>query len=171
MREKYYFSPNQIDNQWKEYTDKETHRQCYPPENVGLGEKMQKSKYGTFLDKEKLELAVEKKLVKAENLSYFNNLENGSESTRETQHAGSSFDRLFHGQTNYNQKLHRDDRAAKFGLNVHKEEISKNVPILSSSVYGRLPSLEPNERNFVKIAVATKGFFSNRGTGIPLHGE
>ena len=160
------YTVTQLDNQWKEYTTKEKHRYANPNEG---------QKFGSFLTARKIaEIGkfgpeAAKESSKAEHgqvLNYYNNASTGKCHTN-----FHMFDQVFDSSYNYNQKLHRDDRAARDGLQVHREENSKPVPVLSSSVYGHQPEIEPNTRNFVRVAVATKGFFRDRGTGIPLHAQ
>lgn len=80
----------------------------------------------------------------------------------------SIYDRTTDYSYNYNQKLHRDDRASKVGLDILKEERSKKVPILSSSAYGFRPAIEAPMRDHVRVQWVQKGFFRSNGTNIPL---
>lgn len=81
------------------------------------------------------------------------------------------YDRQFHYLNDYEQKLHRCDRASKLGLDIGKEEASKAVPCLASSVYGAGANVEVAERTHRRIESVYKGFFRPRGTGIPLGGN
>merc|ERR1719487_2482462 len=75
------------------------------------------------------------------------------------------YDRLFHITYDYENKLHRDDRASRLGLNVANEEKNKKITILSSSVYGRGELFDPPSREHVVIESVYKGFYRSRGTG------
>ena len=65
----------------------------------------------------------------------------------------------------YSCKLKRDDLEHTIGLNVHSEEVSKPVPILSSSVYGHpvLKPLETPDRKYVRVATVKKEFYRPSG--------
>ena len=53
------------------------------------------------------------------------------------------------------------------------QERSRQVPVLSSSVYGWRVNkpLEPPYKKNVRVQLIKKGFFRSRGTGIPLQTE
>ncbi|PAA82251.1 hypothetical protein BOX15_Mlig001719g5, partial [Macrostomum lignano] len=74
------------------------------------------------------------------------------------------YDRIFHQERDFNAKLHRDDRehAKSQGLQVHQEEISKPVPTLYSSVYGKRLSNQLDPR-IGRIAASAS--FSPSSTG------
>ena len=78
------------------------------------------------------------------------------------------YDRLFNLNSDYENKLHRDDRASRLGLDVNAEERSRKIPVLSSSVYGRSAPIENAIRDHVRIESVYKGFYRPRGTGIPF---
>ncbi|XP_020614834.1 uncharacterized protein C5orf49 homolog [Orbicella faveolata] len=80
----------------------------------------------------------------------------------------SNYDRTFHVKTGYCSKLHRDDRVHTRGLNVHAEEQTKAVPVLSSSLYGHRPPLESPSRRHVRVATVKRDFYRHSGTNIPL---
>lgn len=82
----------------------------------------------------------------------------------------STYDRLFHKQQGYNNKLHRCDRehAKSKGLTVNDEEKEKIVPTLASSDYGhRLEKfVDPPGRDHVRIAHVQTEFYSRTGINI-----
>ncbi|XP_038068491.1 uncharacterized protein C5orf49-like [Patiria miniata] len=82
----------------------------------------------------------------------------------------STYDRLFHKQEGYNNKLHRCDRehAKSKGLTVNDEEKEKIIPTLSSTVYGhRLQNFnDPPGRDHVRIAHVQTEFYSRTGINI-----
>ncbi|CAL1530669.1 unnamed protein product [Lymnaea stagnalis] len=84
-------------------------------------------------------------------------------------HPVSRYDRLFTVPEGYNNKLHRDDRehAKSRGLNVHVEEVAKDVPTLSSSIYGQKLNLHVDhpDRKHVRIGHVNSEFY--RRNGIP----
>ncbi|XP_043922067.1 uncharacterized protein C5orf49 homolog [Protopterus annectens] len=92
-------------------------------------------------------------------LTYFNN-------EKKDKHT-SVFDSVFRRKEGYNEKLHRDDRehANNRGLDIYSEEISKPVPALSSSVYGRLLHLheDPSDRCFVRVGHVNSEFYRKNG--------
>ncbi|XP_033854157.1 cilia- and flagella-associated protein 90 isoform X2 [Acipenser ruthenus] len=69
----------------------------------------------------------------------------------------------------YNQKLHRDDRehAKSRGLNLNNEEISRPVPVLSSSEYGRHLSnaVDKPGRKCVRVGLVRSEFYRRNGFG------
>ena len=74
---------------------------------------------------------------------------------------------MFHIEHGYCSSIHRDDRQHTQGLNVHAEEESKAVPLLSSSVYGHRPPLEVPSRQHVRVGLVKRDFYRHRGVGIP----
>ncbi|XP_066547098.1 cilia- and flagella-associated protein 90 [Amia ocellicauda] len=78
-----------------------------------------------------------------------------------------TYDCLFRRDEGYNEKLHRDDRehAKSRGLDVHTEERSRPVPILSSSEYGRRFPLEIYKpgRQFVRVGIIRSEFCRKNG--------
>jgi len=82
---------------------------------------------------------------------------------------GSRYDRQFHKEEGYNNKLHRCDRAfAKSrGLTVNDEEVQKEVPTLSSTIYGHYLDMhtDHNDRQHVRVAHVKAEFY--RRNGIP----
>uniref|UniRef100_X1ZDB3 Uncharacterized protein n=1 Tax=Capitella teleta TaxID=283909 RepID=X1ZDB3_CAPTE len=82
--------------------------------------------------------------------------------------SSSVFDRIFHQDYGYNQKLHRCDRshAKSMGLLVNDEEMTKEVPSLGSTVYGfRLQQkgeIDPPDRKHVRIAQVRTEFYRPR---------
>ena len=74
---------------------------------------------------------------------------------------------MFHIQHGYCSKIHRDDRQHTQGLDVHAEEQSKNVPMLSSSVYGHRPPLEVPSRQHVRVGLVKRDFYRHCGATIP----
>ncbi|KAM6958994.1 cilia- and flagella-associated protein 90 [Aplochiton taeniatus] len=77
------------------------------------------------------------------------------------------YDCVFHRPEGYNNKLHRDDRAhAKGqGLDMYNEELSRPMPVLSSSCYGRRPSppIYKPERQHVRVGHIRVDFFRKNG--------
>ncbi|MBN3290180.1 DYH5 protein, partial [Polypterus senegalus] len=67
----------------------------------------------------------------------------------------------------YNEKLHRDDRehAKSRGLDVHSEEMSRPVPVLSSSDYGRHQAyaLDKTDRQHVRVGLVRSEFYRKNG--------
>ncbi|XP_028673635.1 uncharacterized protein C5orf49 homolog [Erpetoichthys calabaricus] len=92
-------------------------------------------------------------------LSYFNTEGKG-------QHI-SAFDCHFRKSEGYNEKLHRDDRehAKSRGLDVHSEEMSRPVPVLSSSDYGRHQAyaLDKTDRQHVRVGYVRSEFYRKNG--------
>jgi len=88
-------------------------------------------------------------------------------SQKDDRYSHSTYDRLFHQDYGFNNKLHRCDRehAKSRGLNVNDEEAPKDVPTLASSEYGhRLghqidpPVYDPKRKN-VRIGYVQSEFF------------
>ena len=79
----------------------------------------------------------------------------------------SQFDRLLHGRTSYDPKLHRDDRARanSKGSQVNNEERQRKVPSLSSSHYGYRPPLETPSTDFRRVSVVNTEFFNSNRIG------
>uniref|UniRef100_A0AAQ6IUT9 Cilia and flagella associated protein 90 n=1 Tax=Anabas testudineus TaxID=64144 RepID=A0AAQ6IUT9_ANATE len=71
------------------------------------------------------------------------------------------------GYSDLNQKLHRDDRKhyKGTGLNINKEEKSRDVAVLSSSEYGRrpVPDLYQPGRQFAHVACIKTEFYMKNG--------
>ncbi|KAM3858635.1 cilia- and flagella-associated protein 90 [Diretmus argenteus] len=77
------------------------------------------------------------------------------------------YDRLFHWAEGYDNRLHRDDRnhSKGRGLDIYKEEKLRDVPVRSSSEYGRRPppaAYQPG-RHFVRVAHIKAEFFQKNG--------
>jgi hypothetical protein len=74
----------------------------------------------------------------------------------------SQYERLFHGRTNYDPKMHRDDRANanSKGLSVNEEERRRKVPSLSSSHYGFRQPLETPNGDVRRVAIVKSEFFN-----------
>ena len=70
----------------------------------------------------------------------------------------------------YDNKIHRDDRASRRCLDVYAQEHSKKVPQLTSSTYGLHHEIEKTSREHVRVESVYKGFYRPRGTGIPFGG-
>merc|ERR1711893_52857 len=91
-------------------------------------------------------------------------------SDQKEHYSSSNYDRMFHYENDFNNKLHRCDRehAKSRGLTVNQEESQKDVPTLASSVYGhRLPSdLDPPDRKNVRIAHVQTEFFRRNGINV-----
>eukprot|EP00794_Sanderia_malayensis_P019140 gene19140-21057_t len=94
----------------------------------------------------------------ANTMSYFNN--------NKKHQPVSVYDRRFHIKHGYSQKLRRDDLMHTLGLNVQAEEEDKKVPILSSSVYGRRPPIDPPFVQHNRAEVIRQEFYRNGGTNI-----
>ncbi|KAF4080580.1 hypothetical protein AMELA_G00172920 [Ameiurus melas] len=66
------------------------------------------------------------------------------------------YDSIYRRAEGYDMKLHRDDRehANSRGLNVHTEECSRPVAVLTSSQYGRQPPVPSytSDRPFARVA-------------------
>lgn len=89
--------------------------------------------------------------------------------SRKPENPNKTYDRLFRKPTEYNNKLHRDDRehAKSRGLTVNNEEKIKPVPTLSSSEYGhRLQMFADHpDRKHVRIAHVKTEFYRRNGVG------
>ena len=144
-------NPLQDHMQWNEYVQREIKDQS--KENV------RGKQYQTFLPKDEIPTQGNK-LISG---SFNNKLPEPNNKT-------SGYDRLFHVNDNYDNKIHRDDRASRRGLDVNTQELSKKVPQLSSSEYGRLMEIEKTSRDHVRVESVYKGFYRSRGTGIPFGG-
>ncbi|KAJ8395241.1 hypothetical protein AAFF_G00034430 [Aldrovandia affinis] len=77
------------------------------------------------------------------------------------------YDRVNRRSEGYDNKLHRDDRIHSNGrgLDIHTEELSRPIGVLSSSEYGRRPPLlvyQP-DRQFVRVAHIRTEFFRKNG--------
>ncbi|GFO24032.1 hypothetical protein PoB_005053700 [Plakobranchus ocellatus] len=94
-------------------------------------------------------------------------------SERKEHYPGSRYDRLFAKVDGYNNKLHRDDRehAKSRGLTVNDEEKEKEVPTLSSTIYGHRLNLHVDhpDRKHVRIGHVQSEFY--RRNGIPNSAE
>ena len=145
-------TPQQIHMQWTEYVQREVKDQSKP--------NIRGHKYMTFVD--------DKDMPKDDNYSLISSSFNNKLPAAANQVSG--YDRLFHSSTDYENKIHRDDRASRLGLDVHSEELNKKVPALSSSEYGRHLAIENPVREHVRIESVYKGFYRSRGTGIPFGG-
>ncbi|KAG5842410.1 cilia- and flagella-associated protein 90 [Anguilla rostrata] len=77
------------------------------------------------------------------------------------------YDCILRRSEGYDNKLHRDDRehANGRGLEIHGEELSRPIPILSSSEYGRRPPplIYQPDRQFVRVAHVRSEFFRKNG--------
>ncbi len=78
----------------------------------------------------------------------------------------STYDRTFHIKEGYCMKLKRDDMEHTQRLNVHAEEVNKDVPIVTSSEYGHRPPLEHPHRKHVRIGLVQREFYRSCGTNI-----
>ncbi|XP_071957713.1 cilia- and flagella-associated protein 90-like [Antedon mediterranea] len=91
-------------------------------------------------------------------------------STQELEGEHSTFDQLFNWKEGYNNKLHRCDRehAKLRGLYVNEEEQVKDVPTLSSSVYGHKLELfnDPPGRAHVRVGHVKTEFYRRNGVNI-----
>uniref|UniRef100_A0A8C5MBV9 Cilia and flagella associated protein 90 n=1 Tax=Leptobrachium leishanense TaxID=445787 RepID=A0A8C5MBV9_9ANUR len=78
-----------------------------------------------------------------------------------------TYDTVFKRPQGYNEKLHRDDRehAKHNGLDIHTEEQSRPVPVLSSSEYGRHLQLHVDKanRDHAKIGLVRTDFYRKNG--------
>ena len=136
------FTPEEIKNEWIE--------------NVERAQRIRKNHKCAMQEREGIEKV---KNGEISQISYFNN---------NKQHAVSStYDRQFHVKHGYHSKLRRDDREHTLGLNVHAEEHSKKVPILSSTTYGHRQPLEMPPRKHTRVALVQRDFYRNCGTNIP----
>ncbi|KAM9737316.1 cilia- and flagella-associated protein 90 [Menidia menidia] len=92
-------------------------------------------------------------------LSYFN---------RESQAPEvSTYDQIFNQEQGFDVRLRRDDRKhwRGRGLNINQEEVSRVVPVLSSSAYGRRSAagLLQTERQFARVACIRAEFYMKNG--------
>ncbi|XP_067931622.1 cilia- and flagella-associated protein 90-like [Watersipora subatra] len=82
---------------------------------------------------------------------------------RVERYTGSEFDRIFNQTEGYNQYVHRCDRehAKSKGLVVNDEEKTKDVPTLSSSIYGQklFMHVDHPDRKHVRVAKVKTEFF------------
>ena len=49
---------------------------------------------------------------------------------------------------------------------MHSEEALKHVPVLSSSMYGHRPPIEPHSRDYVRVGVVQRDFYRPSGASI-----
>ncbi|CAH1269750.1 C5orf49 [Branchiostoma lanceolatum] len=141
------WSPGEQKLQWQEYVRRES--------------RLEKNHLATRGRLGKPNIVLTEEMLKS-NMTIYNN-------NKEHQEKG-AYERLFNQESDYNSKLHRDDRQHTVGLNVHKEEISKPVPLRSSSQYGFLLNREcdpPMRGEYVRVAHVFKGFYRDRGVNIP----
>ncbi|XP_053570491.1 FAST kinase domain-containing protein 3, mitochondrial [Bombina bombina] len=79
----------------------------------------------------------------------------------------STYDSIFKRPQGYNEKLHRDDRqhGKHNGLNIHEEELSRPVAVLSSSEYGRHLNhhVDKMNRDHVRIGVVRVDLYRKNG--------
>ncbi|KAM6318930.1 cilia- and flagella-associated protein 90 [Aegotheles albertisi] len=79
----------------------------------------------------------------------------------------STYDAIFKGPEGYNQNLRRSDRghANSHGLNINEEEMTRPVPVLSSSEYGRRINkpIEQPIREHARINHMQADFYSKNG--------
>ncbi|KAI1901893.1 hypothetical protein AGOR_G00039120 [Albula goreensis] len=77
------------------------------------------------------------------------------------------YDCIHRRSEGYDEKLHRDDRehAKGRGLDIHREEQSRPIAVLSSSEHGRRPSplIYKPDRQFVRVAHIHAEFFRKNG--------
>ncbi|XP_061429239.1 cilia- and flagella-associated protein 90-like [Lethenteron reissneri] len=99
--------------------------------------------------------------------SYFN--------TTKERPAVCMYDVLFHQPSGYDAHLHRDDRqhSKSRGLNVHAEEMARDVPVLSSSEYGRQPRVfvDPSDRQFARVGIVRAEFYRLNGSSLQHTGS
>ncbi|XP_075067401.1 cilia- and flagella-associated protein 90 [Mixophyes fleayi] len=78
-----------------------------------------------------------------------------------------TYDSIFKRPRSYNEKLHRDDRthSKHHSWNIHTEEISRPVPVLSSSEYGRhlQHHVDKVTRDHVRIGLIRLEFYRKNG--------
>ncbi|XP_063778836.1 cilia- and flagella-associated protein 90 isoform X1 [Pseudophryne corroboree] len=78
-----------------------------------------------------------------------------------------TYDAIFKRPQDYDEKLHRDDRrfAKHNSLDHHTEEISRPVPVLSSSIYGRhlQHHIDKVNRDHVRIGLVRLDFYRKNG--------
>ncbi|XP_029022577.1 uncharacterized protein CFAP90 isoform X2 [Betta splendens] len=77
------------------------------------------------------------------------------------------YDRVYNQAEGYDMRLHRDDRKhfKGSGLRINEEEMSRDVPVLSSSEYGRRPhpGLYQTGRQFARVACTKTEFYMKNG--------
>ncbi|KAM9824682.1 cilia- and flagella-associated protein 90 [Neosynchiropus ocellatus] len=87
----------------------------------------------------------------------------------------STYDQLFHQALGYDENIPRDDRRhyKGRGLDIHKEEMSRSVPLRTSSEYGRRPALPsyPSDRQHARVARVQADFFMKNGVTWNLAAE
>jgi len=86
---------------------------------------------------------------------------------------GTIYDRTFHKDSEYNNKLHRCDRAHSKHqkLEIHLEEENRKVPAKMSSVYGRkieTRRLEHHDGRYARV-IMTKNFKSTSGVSLNVN--
>ncbi|KAM8883285.1 cilia- and flagella-associated protein 90 [Synchiropus picturatus] len=79
----------------------------------------------------------------------------------------SMYNQLFHQPLGYDENIPRDDRKhfKGRGLDIHKEEMSRSLPVRTSSEYGRrpaLPSYQP-DRQHARVDRVQADFFMKNG--------
>ncbi|XP_047239880.1 uncharacterized protein C5orf49 homolog [Girardinichthys multiradiatus] len=78
-----------------------------------------------------------------------------------------TYDRVFHQEEGFDIKRRRDDRKhwKGMGLNINQEEMSRPVPLLSSSEYGRRfsPTLNQTARQYARVASTKSEFYMKNG--------
>ncbi|KAF7655393.1 hypothetical protein LDENG_00056870 [Lucifuga dentata] len=76
-------------------------------------------------------------------------------------------DQIFHQAEGYDNKLHRDDRTHSKGrgLNIHKEEKSRAVPVRTSSEYGHrdCPAIYRPLQQYAHVAQIKAEVFMENG--------
>ncbi|KAI0217887.1 hypothetical protein LSAT2_030348 [Lamellibrachia satsuma] len=91
---------------------------------------------------------------------------------RQDRYMDNTYNRLYQQDYGFNNKLHRCDRehAKSRGLKVIKEEESKAVPTLSSSVYGhRLGRpLETRDMKHARVAAVQEEFYRTNTNQVPV---
>ncbi|XP_070777447.1 cilia- and flagella-associated protein 90 [Enoplosus armatus] len=79
----------------------------------------------------------------------------------------STYDQVFHQAEGYDMRLHRDDRkhSKGRGLDINEEEVTRAVPVRSSSEYGRrpVPVLYQTGRQYTRVAHIKAEFFMKNG--------
>merc|ERR1712224_589257 len=184
-------NPHQVSMQWTEYVVREARDRAKPnsrgfPYNTWLTEEQLKQNVDYFNNKKS---QVEKSdwspkwnygpvgKTSPSTLSEKAGLEKEEEKTgpesapKKKQvkfESNSGYDRQFHTHNDYEEKLHRCDRASRLGLDIGSEGTKKAAPCLSNSVYGSAQPIEDPFRKHVRVEHVYKGFFRPRGTGIPL---
>ncbi|CAH8617668.1 unnamed protein product [Schistosoma margrebowiei] len=80
------------------------------------------------------------------------------------------YDSIFSKEDDFNPKLHRSDRRHDKlnGLEINQEERTKNIPTLSSSIYGhRLnKTIDNNDRKHVRIMLVESEFYRRNGINL-----